>query len=400
MSMSEFERRAYESGDDPGRFSVGEKFPADFSEDDVAFAQELDAIFALDKEEIPPYLVQTLLEPDDPRYQVVEPGFEQKTCARVFRQLDMPRRLYRPHRSLIQTIAQSLPVRRSFMVLVSACMLFMIVTMAFTSTSFASGLAFLWSGAHSGVLQVKNDPADGLAVPRVRSQQHLSVAPPKDRIMTLAEAQQQLSFSMYEPSDVPANYQLTKMLLYQGQDQQWADGPILQLNYDFSLPGVAPHGTGKITIAEFKPLGSVFQVVEDGAAVQIDNGHIHGIMVDGQWEPINKSSHEWVYDTRSELIYERDGIIFWIRGDQRDGIDGNTLLNIASSLQVLNVTRALHTNDRLGVDSVVQSSDDSTGAFAGEVIYIENGAGPTLMVIGATPAQPSTPVTKPAGHRT
>ena len=33
------------------------------------FAQELSALFAPDKEEIPPYFVHTLLESEDPRFQ-------------------------------------------------------------------------------------------------------------------------------------------------------------------------------------------------------------------------------------------------------------------------------------------------------------------------------------------
>src|SRR6266566_4915202 len=69
MSMSEFEEQFHSEGDNLFSLSITEpSLPADFSEEDVAFAQELSQLFSPEKEELPPFFVQTLLEAEDPRY--------------------------------------------------------------------------------------------------------------------------------------------------------------------------------------------------------------------------------------------------------------------------------------------------------------------------------------------
>jgi len=86
MSMSEFEeQRDTEELKLPSLSRRGATLPADFSEEDLAFVNELDILFELEEEQMPPYFVQTLLEPEDPRFLPVDQGFEQKTSARVFR---------------------------------------------------------------------------------------------------------------------------------------------------------------------------------------------------------------------------------------------------------------------------------------------------------------------------
>src|SRR5258708_22953603 len=67
--------------------------PADFGEEDLAFVEELNALFSPEEEELPPYFAQTLLESEDPRFYPVEPGFEKKTSVRVFRDLKLRRPL-------------------------------------------------------------------------------------------------------------------------------------------------------------------------------------------------------------------------------------------------------------------------------------------------------------------
>ena len=75
MSMSEFERQLNKWNKDFSTLSMqGHDLPADFSEEDVTFAQELDELIALDQEDIPPYYVQTLLDSEEPRFQPVEQG--------------------------------------------------------------------------------------------------------------------------------------------------------------------------------------------------------------------------------------------------------------------------------------------------------------------------------------
>jgi len=58
MSMSEFERELDRWEDDSLRLSMQERvLPSDFSMEDVAFAQELEALFSISEEETPPYFV-------------------------------------------------------------------------------------------------------------------------------------------------------------------------------------------------------------------------------------------------------------------------------------------------------------------------------------------------------
>ena len=95
MSTSEFERKPSES--DFGHFGLSKndgEFPDDFSEEDFEFAQELNALFSLDREEMPPLFIQTLLAAEDPRLQPAESGFEKKTYVRVFRKLQLKRQLF------------------------------------------------------------------------------------------------------------------------------------------------------------------------------------------------------------------------------------------------------------------------------------------------------------------
>ncbi len=78
MSMSEFEgERSPDAEDRSWSSFLGEReFPDDFSDEEMAFARELDSFFSPDKEELPPYFVQTLLASEDARFQVLEQGFE------------------------------------------------------------------------------------------------------------------------------------------------------------------------------------------------------------------------------------------------------------------------------------------------------------------------------------
>ncbi len=159
MSTSEFERESDEEEESAPSFSArGHPIPPDFSEEDLAFAKELDALFTLDKEEIPPYLVQTLLEPDDLRFQAVEPGFEHKIRARVFRRLRLRRRLF--HLPSLEGRRGIVSGRRLWLTLVAAVMLFFMLTVAFTGQSFAQGVAVLLRNEQSGVYRVREYPKE------------------------------------------------------------------------------------------------------------------------------------------------------------------------------------------------------------------------------------------------
>jgi hypothetical protein len=399
MSMSESEghERQLNRQDDAGtqRSIRGQALPADFSEEDIDFAQALGTLFAPEQEEIPPYFVHTLLESEDPRFQPVEPGFEQKTSARVFRRLKLRRQLFPSHRRSLSTVINGPArevVRRPLIATAAAVVLFILVTVAFTVPSFASGLAILLHGAHSGVYQVTSYPSGVAAPSPAPSQKNASDTLPRQ--ISLPGAQQLLHFPIYWPGTIPTSYALNTIYLYQGSEESWADGPVLELEYDYSVPGQASHGTGQLMIREFKPKVNVLQVVEEGAAhpIQItSDGQAQAIYVDGQWVGRNGLSfHKWVYGGRSELIYQRDGVVFWIVGDQRDGMNKDTLLNIADSLQLLNLSRIMHAGSPISYVTLVPG--DWPGPFAGDVVIIlseDNTDGAYVSILGSNQSDPN-----------
>jgi len=269
----------------------------------------------------------------------------------------------------------------------AALMLFIFLTLVFTGPSFASGMQILLQGAGSGVLGVQRYPA-GLKPVSSNFGLNVPVTQPK---ISLLDAELQLhSWSMYWPHAIPANYGLDNISLYQEPQENWVDGPFIEL--DFSLPGVTAQGTGQLAIREFKlmPNVKVLQVVKDGAAqaIKIDpSGRAQAIYVDGQWVLHNKIFPTWSYGQRCELIYQQDGIVFWIVGDQRDGVNENTLLNIAYSLQPFHMSHAIH----MGLESDANyvnllNEEELNGPFTGDVLAIfpySTLDGPYLSVVGS-----------------
>ena len=162
MSMSEFEGQLNNDGDAISSLHKQEHaLPADFGEEDLAFVEELNALFSPEEEELPPYFAQTLLESEDPRFYPVEPGFEKKTSVRVFRDLKLRRPLYHNPRSLLGAVTtgmRGISARRSLLAFTAAFMFMILITVAFTAPSFAQGMAILLQGARGGVYQVPNYP--------------------------------------------------------------------------------------------------------------------------------------------------------------------------------------------------------------------------------------------------
>jgi len=202
--MSEFERQLNTWDRDFSTLSTqGHDLPADFSDDDVAFAEELDELFALHKEDIPPYYVQTLLDSEEPLFQAVEQGFELKTRVRVFRRLKLRYRLFQRGRPSFRSIVSGIPVQR-LLSAGAAFMLVVFVTVMLTGASFASGIAMLLHNAKAGVLLVQDYPAALSRAPFPTTLQSDANAQQK---MSLFDAQQQLhSWNMYLPQLLPDNY--------------------------------------------------------------------------------------------------------------------------------------------------------------------------------------------------
>src|SRR5690348_9862448 len=212
MSMNEFDQELNNEGNDNFSLTVTEQeVPSDFGEDDLIFARELNSIFSPEQEELPPYFVQTLLASEDQLFRPVEPGFEHKTRARVFRRLKLHRRLFHSSRSAhdaFMNVVGNLHTRSSLFVSTLVFMFVMAVTVAFTGPSFASGMTILLQGAHSGVFQVSTYPKSV----HVYSHKHRLTQNYVDnwpRQIVLPAAQQQLPFKIYKPLWLPPNYVLS-----------------------------------------------------------------------------------------------------------------------------------------------------------------------------------------------
>ncbi len=373
MSMSEFDQQLNNEGNDNLSLSVTEQeVPPDFGEDDLIFAHELNSIFSPEQEELPPYFVQTLLASEDQLFQPVEPGFEHKTRARVFRRLKLHRRLFHSPRSVYDAFIHGMsdiPARSSLFISALVFMFIMSVTVAFTAPSFASGMTILLQGAHSGVLQVSTYPKSVHLYGHKHkfTQYYVDNWP---RQIALPAAQQQLQFKIYWPLSLPHNYVLSSIDLIHGVEGSWSSGPIVELVY--SLNGVKPKGTGEIVIREFLPNEDVLQVVQDKAVhpMNVDQlGQPAAIYINGQWQSVGKFSHKWIYGQRSELIYQQNGILFWIAGDQHDGIGQKDLWNIAQSMRTIPMYR--YTLMRSDMPYVTQTYlDDVLDPFSQDIVRI------------------------------
>jgi hypothetical protein len=389
--MSEFERQLNTWDSDFSTLSTqGHDLPADFSDEDMAFAEELDELFVLHEEDIPPYYVQTLLDSEEPRFQPVEPGFELKTRARVFRRLKLRRRLFPKGRPPFRLLVSEIPVRRSLSA-GAAFMLVVFLTVMLTGASFASGVAILLHGARAGVLLVHEYPSGLSHVPFPATAQSDN---DKQPTISMLDAQQRLhSWSIYWPQTMPDNYRLTDSYLYEEPQQSWADGPFME--FDYTINSATARGTGELAIREFKlkPDVSVLQLAKDGSTTTLkadQNGLAQAIYVDGQWVLRNKFP-VWVYGQRSELIYQKDGIVFWIVGDQRDGFNQDALLKIANSLQALHIAHFFPVGIKNNIDAVTLLQGDVNGPFTGDVLAITpdgSGVGTYLSLVGSQQYQP------------
>jgi hypothetical protein len=404
MSMNEFDRKLPRKGDDQlPLFTQGYPLPADFGEEDLAFVEELYALFAPAEEELPPNYEPTLLAQGDPRYFPVERGFEQKTSARVFQRLKLRRRLFHTPRSVLSSLnygIRSISARHSLLASAVVFVLILLCTVAFTAPSFAAGLTILLHGARGGVYLANNYPKNVHKLTHKQQLRQNSAKNQSDQLSLLA-AQQQLHFQMYLPESLPGNYALDSMYLYQTADTPWADGPIVELVYDVS--GVRPKGSGQIVIREFKPDEDILQLVQDNAAhpMQTDQqGQPRAIYVDGQWIPHGKT-FLWIAGGRSELITQQNGVLFWIAGDQRDGVGEKQLWTIAQSLHPIAYSRHLLLMN--GESTVVTraSLGEVNDPYATDVLVISpdgSSTGGYFITVSSYQSQSEKPVQKTVNH--
>ena len=290
-------------------------FPADFTSDEREFTAALQGAFSPEREELPPLYVPTLV--GEPCARPIDSGFEQKMTYRVFHQLGLPRRpLFDSAASPALRRQRALRrVGRSGGVLTACAMLFMALSVAFASPSFADGIRIILG--HTGVEQVKSYPTT-VRPSASMAHQPRSAGHVQDPLNLIDWFGPNFGKYTFETVDVSA-------------PQEWSDGPVVDLHYTMNS---APTGSGELTVREFRiapTLSSVLQVVAEGSATPMQVGSGSGVFVDGQWLHQGAKSW-WLTGIREELIVERDGLIFWIVADQRDGLHAADLVAAAQQL--------------------------------------------------------------------
>ncbi len=376
MSMSEYENQNPKEWDNLFPSTIEPALPDDFSEEDVVFAQELSTLFSAPDEILPPYFAQTLLQAENSRYTVVDNAFAQKTSARVFRALKLRRRLFSRRRSLpgaIRETVRDITMHKSLLAWASALMLVMILTVAFTVPSFEQGVSLLMRNSRNGVMKVSHPPE------RVRrntadfmlNSRSWNTHPTQVPLITVGRM---LSFPIYWPRWMPANYTLDTIKIYVDPNNTWANGPVVDLVFDADTNRAALKGTGQIVVREFNPLEQVLQVVKDGNVYPIDpdqyGNNPTAIYVDGQWMATGKMPPLiWKQGGRSEVIYQQSNVVFWIAGDQRDGINQKILWKMAQSLQTTTYTTPKLLKNIIATILLPSSADSIFDPFANDFIY-------------------------------
>jgi hypothetical protein len=343
--MSEFERG---EGNSAWAGARELQFPEDFSEEEAAFARQMHELFAVDCEELPPLYVQTLVEGE--RFRIPGGSFEARVASQVFESLHLPPETSEPvinhtvtgHRasSGVRRLATRgpSPVRqlqklvffaheyfsRPLAFASGALLLFMVFTIVIASPSFAQGIRILLGD--TGVVQYHNAPTTSTQTPTKRQQTGSNIAS--------VDVDFDPSMPVFWLGPVAGNYVYDGTLLQLATT--WSKGAIVDLQY--GMLGNT-QGSGALDIREFEvnPADSaVLQVVEDGSAtsVTLSNGDA-AVFVNGMWEQ-RVLDHTlitiWQTGTRCLLIMEQQGVVIWMSGDPRDGMNAQTMTSIASQL--------------------------------------------------------------------
>jgi hypothetical protein len=315
--MNGFDQFASSETGASGAERVEPLFPKDFSQDEERFASELRDIFDIEREDLPSGYVPTILGYE--RHAPAQPGFERRVTRRVFRELDLPGRPLFERTPMLQFgVALVEPARqlrhagRAAIGVLTSVMLVMVMSMIFATPSFANGLQILLG--HTGVQQVANYPRNV----HNSEQQHAAQA-----------NQREAQTPLYWLGPTVANYSYLGMRTL--PKEVWSKGQIVDLQYVLTD---IPTGSGVLDVRMFQiadDYQAVLKVVQTGSAREIKAGDTWAIYVDGTW--VARGRHQfWQSGVRSELLFEKNGVIFWITGDQRDGAGQAQLLALASKI--------------------------------------------------------------------
>ena len=212
----------------------------------------------------------------------------------------------------------------------ASVMLVMVMSMVFATPSFADGLQILLG--HTGVQQVADYPRNVHNAELQKTQQ---------------VSQNEAPTPLYWMGQTVGNYSYLGMRTL--PKAAWSKGQIVDLQYVLTD---IPAGSGVLDVRMFQiadDYQAVLKVVQTGSAREIKAGDTWAIYVDGTW--VARGRHQfWQSGVRSELLFEKNGVIFWITGDQRDGADQAQLVAAASKITA--ATSADLTVRHLSVGSV------------------------------------------------
>jgi hypothetical protein len=289
--------------------------PEDFSAEDLALARKLNSLFAVEREELPPLFIQTLA--GDARNWAAPSGLIQRVTYHVFRRLHLPLRL--PSRHVEQTRPQSLHSlkRRPRPVGLGSALVVVFLGLVALLPAFAGSMQHFLTG--NTRVKVTSGAPKGLLTEGELTQ-----------YLSLPQLQQAMSFQPYWLGKAQGGYKYQSLLLHMGQ--QWANGPVLEVQYH--QPSYT--GAGFLSVREFQAAAGkvILQVVEDGAAHVVQINGQRAIYINGRWVR-HRSVLVWEYGTQAELIYQQNGLFFWITADQRDGATLASLEAMAASLEHL-----------------------------------------------------------------
>ncbi|HEX8995855.1 MAG TPA: hypothetical protein VF812_07480 [Ktedonobacterales bacterium] len=335
--MSGFERSSSPESHDASGDSE-RPWPDDFTMEEEQFAEELRKVFPIEDEELPPFYIQTLLDIDV--YAPVDGGDVRRMIHQVKRRVGLTRqplftRQWAPSAWVDQISVASVSgaVKRASrpVVAVMALLIFcMVGSMYLATPSFAQGLRLLFG--NTGVQQVAHYPRNVAMEKRVTT-----------------SSTQAADMPTFWPGVSTGDY------YYQGMrtlpQEQFSRGPILDIQYVLTERNNQQSGSGLLDIREFQiadSLSAVLQTVQEGSISATSVNGLDAVYVDGMWVTNQGQRTVWESGTRSMLIFERDNVIFWIVGDQRDGLGEAQLVQIASQMQPVTM-KSLVQSDLLSV---------------------------------------------------
>ena len=336
--MSGFERStgpepSPERHDAPG----GLPWPDDFKPEERQFAEELRAFFPVEAEELPPLYIETLM--GDARSAPLDDADVRRMIHAVERKLDLPRaplftRQWAPSawadQVSVSRVARSVQRASRPLVAVVALLIFcMMASMYLATPSFAQGLRLLFG--NTGVQQIRNYPSPSAVT--------------QERQAPASLGAQSAPMPTFWAGSTISDY------VYQGMrtlpQQEYTRGPILDIQYVLSERTAQQTGDGSLDIREFQlanTFSAVLQSVQEGSASVTSVNGLPAVYVDGMWVQSQGQRTSWVTGTRSMLIFERDGVIFWIVGDQRDGLGEAQLVQVASQMAPTTMSALVQSN--------------------------------------------------------